>query len=454
MTTTTTQAETTADVLVIGFGKAGKTIAMNRAEHGDRVILVEQSPKMYGGTCINIACVPTKTMLVDSERGVNYEDSVQHRDSFIATLNKVNKQLADDSGVLVVDGHAQFTGPHSVLVTGSEEELAITATTIIVNTGSIPVIPDIPGVDSSRVTDSTGAQHLDSTPDSLVIVGGGPIGMEFATMFTQFGTQVTILDRGPKFGSAFDEDVAAEVKADLEAKGITIINGADVTELKDTDDGIKVRYSEGGGEHAIDATTVLFAIGRTPATDGLGLESAGINTTERGAIAVDEHLRTNVEGVYAAGDVTGGPQFTYISYDDHRVITSDRWGDGSRVTTGRLYPTTTFINPPVSTIGMGEQDAKDNAASRGHTAEVRFKKIADIPIMPRPKILGTPEGVAKFIIDVEDDQILGATLYCVDSQELINFVAVAMRQKIPASALGDSIYTHPSSTEVFNALLS
>ena len=286
------------------------------------------------------------------------------------------------------------------------------------------------------------------------IVGGGPIGMESATMFTQFGTQVTILDRGAKFGSAFDEDVAAQVQADLEAKGITIINGADVTELKDTDDGIKVRYSEDGGEHTIDATNVPFAIGRTPATEGLGLESAGIDTTERGAIAVDEHLRTNVEGVYAAGDVTGGPQFTYISYDDHRVITSDRWGDGSRVTTGRLYPTTTFINPPVSTIGMGEQEAKGNAASRGHTTEVRFKKIADIPIMPRPKIVGTPEGVAKFIIDVEDDQILGATLYCVDSQELINLVAVAMRQKIPASALGDGIYTHPSSTEVFNALLS
>ena len=140
------------------------------------------------------------------------------------------------------------------------------------------------------------AQHLDSTPDSLVIVGGGPIGMEFATMFTQFGTKVTILDHGAKFGSAFDEDVATEVKADLEAKGITIINGADVTELKDTDDGIKVRYSEDGGEHAIDATNVLFSIGRTPATEGLGLESAGIDTTERGAIAVDEHLRTNVEG--------------------------------------------------------------------------------------------------------------------------------------------------------------
>ena len=379
MTTTTNQAETTADVLVIGFGKAGKTIAMNRAEHGDRVILVEQSPKMYGGTCINIACVPTKTMLVDSERGVNYQDSVQHRDSFIATLNKVNKQLADDSGVLVVDGHAQFTGSHSVLVTGGEEELTITATTIIINTGSTPVIPDIPGVDSSRVIGSTGAQHLDSTPDSLVIVGGGPIGMEFATMFTQFGTQVTILDHGEKFGSAFDEDVAAEVKADLEAKGITIINGADVTELKDTDDGIKVRYSEDGGEHALDATNVLFAIGRTPATEDLGLEAAGIDTTERGAIAVDEHLRTNVEGVYAAGDVTGGPQFTYISYDDHRVITSDRWGDGSRVTTGRLYPTTTFINPRYRRLAWANKMPKITLPPAGTLRRCGLKKLQISP---------------------------------------------------------------------------
>ena len=276
---------------------------------------------------------------------------------------------------------------------------------------------------------------------------------EFATMFAQFGTKVTILDRGEKFGTAFDEDIAAEVKADLEAKDITIINSADVTGLQDTDGGLTVRYFVDDNEYEIDATNVLFAIGRTPATDGLDLDAAGIDTTARGAIAVDEHLRTNVEGIYAAGDVTGGPQFTYISYDDHRVIMSDLWGDGERVTTGRLYPTTTFLNPPVSTIGMGEQDAKDNAASRGHAAEVRFKKIADIPIMPRPKIVGTPEGVAKFIIDVEDDQILGATLYCIDSQELINVVAVAMRHKISASALGDGIYTHPSSTEVFNALL-
>lgn len=288
-----------------------------------------------------------------------------------------------------------------------------------------------------------------------MVVGGGPIGMEFATMFAQFGTKVTILDHGESFGAKFDADVAEAFKADLEARGITIINSADVESVKDTadgnTDGITVVYS---GGKTIDGSYALFAIGRRPATDDLGLEAAGINTTKRGAIAVDEHLRTNVSGIYAAGDVNGGPQFTYVSYDDHRVIMSDRWGDGERVTTGRLIPTTTFINPPLSTIGMDEETAKANAASRGHTAEVRFKEIADIAIMPRPKIVGTPEGVAKFIIDVEDDQILGATLYCVDSQELINLVAVAMSNKIPASTIGAGIYTHPSSTEVFNALLA
>lgn len=451
MTTSINQASTNADVLVIGFGKAGKTIAMNRAEQGDRVILVEQSPKMYGGTCINIGCVPTKTMLVDSEHGVGYEDSVEHRDGFIAKLNHVNKQLADDSGVIIIDGHAAFTDAHSVVVTGGDEELSITADTIIINTGSVPVIPDIPGMDSERVIDSTQAQHLPDKPESLVVVGGGPIGMEFATMFAQFGTKVTILDRGKTFGAKFDEDVAEEFKADLESKAITIINSADVESVNDTADGITVAYS---GGKTIDASYALFAIGRRPATDDLGLDAAGINTTKRGAIEVDEHLRTNVEGVYAAGDVNGGPQFTYVSYDDHRVILSDRWGDGERVTTGRLIPTTTFINPPLSTIGLGEKDAREDAASRGHRVDVRFKKVADIPIMPRPKIVGTPEGAAKFIIDVEDDQILGATLYCVDSQELINLVAVAMSNKIPASTIGAGIYTHPSSSEVFNALLA
>ena len=328
---------------------------------------------MYGGTCINIGCVPTKTMLVDSEHGVGYEDSVTHRDGFIAQLNNVSRQLADAAEVIVIGVHATFTAAHSVVVTGGDEALAITADTIIINTGSVPVILDIPGVDSKRVIDSTQAQHLPEKSESSVVFGGEPIGMEFATMFAQFGTKVTILDRGETFGAKFDADVAEVFKADLEAKDITIINSADVESVKDTadgnTDGITVVYS---GGKTIDASYALFGIGRRPATDDLGLDAAGINTTERGAIEVDEHLRTNIDGVYAADDVNGGPQFTYVSYDDHRVILSDRWGDGKRVTTDRLIPTMTFINPPLSTIGMGEKDAREDAAARGHSVDVRF----------------------------------------------------------------------------------
>ena len=304
---------------------------------------------MYGGTCTNIGCVPTKTMLVDSEHGVGYEDSVTHRDGFIAPLNNVSRQLADAAEVIVIGVHATFTAAHSVVVTGGDEALAITADTIIINTGSVPVILDIPGVDSKRVIDSTQAQHLPEKPESSVVFGG------------------------ETFGAKFDADVAEVFKADLEAKDITIINSADVESVKDTadgnTDGITVVYS---GGKTIDASYALFGIGRRPATDDLGLDAAGINTTERGAIEVDEHLRTNIDGVYAADDVNGGPQFTYVSYDDHRVILSDRWGDGKRVTTDRLIPTMTFINPPLSTIGMGEKDAREDAAARGHSVDVRF----------------------------------------------------------------------------------
>lgn len=474
------------DVLVLGFGKAGKTIAMARAKAGDRVALVEKSPDMYGGTCINVGCVPTKTLLTDAHLhaatrtaaadGVGDEGSdadalsaaQDRRDTLIGKLNAVNKKLADDAGVTVIDGDAEFVGPSTVRVTGGPDELTLTAATIIINTGSTPVRPDLPGVDHPRILDSTQVQHVPSHPGRLVIVGGGPIGLEFATMFAQFGTEVTVLDHSEIFLKRFDRDIAERVREDLGNLGITIISGAKVTGFAggdaNADDLVTVAFSggdEGGGQggsggenHELLADYVLLAAGRRPATDGLGLDAAGITTTERGAVAVDEHLRTNVEGVYAAGDVNGGPQFTYVSFDDHRVITSAVWGDGSRTTSGRIIPSSTFITPPLSQVGMSEDDARADTAERGHTLDVRVKNIADIPIMPRPKILGEPEGIAKFLLDVEADRILGCTLYCVDSQELINLVTVAMTNQIPASALGQGIYTHPSSSEVFNALLA
>ncbi|WPF65430.1 MULTISPECIES: FAD-dependent oxidoreductase [unclassified Corynebacterium] len=446
------------DVVIIGFGKAGKTIAMKRGQAGDRVAIVEQSPQMYGGTCINIGCVPTKALLTDAHRHHRSGDTdhaaalgqaQRRRNDLTARLNEANKQLALGSDVMLIDGHATFTGERTVEVTGGEEHLTITAETVVINTGAVPVRPGIPGIDLGRVLDSTQVQRVPEYPQRLAVVGGGPIGLEFATMFAQFGTQVTVLDGAQTFLGRYDRDIAQAVRGDLEEQGIQIISGARVEEFRAGSASVIVRH--GGGE--VEADYALVAIGRRPATEGLGLDKAGIATTERGAIEVDEHLRTSVPGVYAVGDVTGGPQFTYISYDDHRVILDHRWGDGERSTQGRVYPTTTFVQPPLAQIGMGEDEAREDTQRRGHTLEVKAQDIKDIAIMPRPKILGQPQGRAKFLVDKEDDRILGATLYCVDSQELINTVAVAMRHGVAASELGAGIYTHPSSSEVLNALL-
>lgn len=442
-------SEMTVDVLVIGFGKAGKTIAMKRASAGDTVAIVEASPQMYGGTCINIGCVPTKRLLTDAHRGLDYLEATQQRDDFISKLNAANKAMQTSRGVLIVDGTARFTAAHTVQVTGGDDQLSITADTIIINTGAVAVRPDLPGIHSSRVVDSTQIQHLDARPERLVVVGGGPIGLEFATMFAGFGSQVTVLDGAPRFLSRSDEDIAAAVAEELGAQGIQIQEQVRVTGFREGNDSIVVEYDGG----SIDADLVLLAIGRRPNTDDLDLSSGGIVTTDTGAVQVDEHLRTNVEGVYAAGDVTGGPQFTYISFDDHRVIMDDRWGTGERVTTGRIFPTTTFLEPPLSQVGLSEEQAREKAAAEGFELAVKAANVADLAIVPRPKILRTPQGRVKFLVDASHDRILGATLWCIDSQELINTVALAITEGIPASHLGDGIWTHPSSSEIFNALL-
>lgn len=443
-------AETmTVDVLILGFGKAGKTIALKRAKAGDRVAIVEASTTMYGGTCINIGCVPTKRLLVDAHRGVPYPEARNERDTLIAKLNAANKAMQESGGVVVIDGTARFTGSHTVEVSGGEQQLTIDAEVIVINTGSTPVIPDISGITSARVLDSTTAQQCEERPESLAIIGAGPIGLEFASMFAAFGSQVTVLNGSAHFLPHVDTDIAAGVRADLESRGITIVDGAAVTAIEEVAGGVIVRHSAG----EVEAERALVAVGRRPHTDGLDVEAAGITLTERGGIRVDEHLRTTVDGVYAAGDVTGGPQFTYISYDDHRVILDDRWGSGARTTTGRIFPTTIFLDPPLSHIGLNESEARSLAEKEGFDLAVKAADIADMAIVPRPKILRTPQGRATFLVDASHDRILGATLWCTDSQELINTVALAIREGIPASHLGDGIWTHPSSSEIFNALL-
>ncbi|WP_116116212.1 FAD-dependent oxidoreductase [Austwickia chelonae] len=443
------------DILVIGWGKAGKTLAARLAASGRSVVLVERSPQMYGGTCINVGCVPTKDLVVSAEMrrasddpAAYFAEAVAERNSLVGALNRANHaMLTSVSSVTVLDGSAHFIGPKQVVVERGGDEITVEAETIIIGTGTVPRKPTVPGADGPRIFDSTTIQQVEPVPQRLVIVGGGFIGLEFANMFAHFGAAVTVLDSGVEFLPRVDRDVAVEVRETLTDRGIDIRQGLQIGEFRDRGDFVEVR----SGDASFDADAVLVATGRMPATSGLGLEAAGITMDDRGYVVVDDQLRTTVDGVFAVGDVNGGPQFTYISFDDFRIVWDAVTGEGKRRRSDRrAVPNSTFITPPLSQVGMTEQEARES----GRTVVVAKKKVASIAAMPRPKILGETHGLIKFLIDAEERTILGATVFCTDSQELVNMVALAIRLGATVEDLRDGIWTHPSSTEAFNEVLA
>lgn len=447
------------DLLVIGWGKGGKTLAGAMGRAGQRVAMVEQDPGMAGGSCINVACVPTKALIhdADARRAEDdpqqwFEAAVARRDSLTTAMRVTNvSMLADLDSVLLVTGRAVLTGPRQVEVTAGDDALRISATTVVINTGSAPAVPPIDGaVVGGRIHDSTTLQHVRPLPQRLMVVGGGYVGLEFASMFAHYGSSVTVLDRGPRPLRHEDADVAAVAAAALEEDGVEFVNGASVTAVADGAEAVTVAYAVDGTEHTVEADAVLLALGRVPGTEGLGLAAAGVEVDDRGYVVVDEHLRTSAPGVHAIGDVNGGPQFTYVSLDDHRIVAGQLTGDGTRSTADRTaVPSTIFLTPPLARVGLTEEQAR----KAGHDVRVAAKKVAEIATMPRPKIENEPRGIVKVVVDAGTDQVLGAALMHVESQEVINLVSMAMRHGIPASALRDAVYTHPSSTEALNEVL-
>ena len=439
-----------ADLLIIGWGKAGKTLAKDLGGRGRRVVLVERDDSLIGGSCINVACVPTKDLIDSAEHRAGAEpaaylrQAIASRDSLVTRLRAANRAMLETvEAVTLIGGEARFTGPHRVRVRGGDETLEITADQIVINTGSSPLLPDLPGIDGPNVHTSQSIQHITDLPERLAIIGGGFIAMEFASMFAAFGSQVTVLERSARFGSGLDDDVREAVVTALTDRGVRILTGAVVESI----DATGVNTSAG----RIDAEAVLVATGRKPETAALNLGAAGVATDERGFIIVDEHLATSVPGIWAAGDVNGGPQFTYISLDDYRILASQLAGDGSRSTADRsAVPTTTFITPPLAQVGLTEREAR----RQGIDHVVAAKKVADIAAMPRPKILGETHGLIKVLIDPATDKVLGATVFSTDAQEVINLVALAMRAGATATQLRDGIWTHPSSTEALNEVLA
>lgn len=447
------------DVIIIGWGKGGKTLAAALADQGQAVAMIERSQDMYGGACINVACIPTKALIHSAETRTGdgydsaiFDEAVGSRNSLTAAMRGKNFSMLDSrETVTVIDGEASFTGPKTLKVTAGEDVMEVSAETIIINTGSVPRLPHVAGAEiGGRIHTSITLQQA-PLPKHLIIVGGGFIGLEFASMFSQFGSEVTVLDRSRRPLLRIDRDVAFEVVKSLHDSGVRIVSGADVFRISQSADCAQIQYLWNEQEQTVRGDAVLMALGRRPDTEVLNLAAAGIDTAENGAVLVDKHLRTSVPGIYAVGDVNGGPQFTYISLDDYRIVLDQLTGDGTRSTADRrAVPSTTFTTPPFSSVGMTEKEARNS----GRRIKVASKKVADITAMPRPKIVGDPRGIIKVVVDADTDLVLGAALVHVDSQEVINLISLAMRHDVTASELRDTIYIHPSSSEALNEVLA
>lgn len=452
------------DVIIIGFGKGGKTLAAEFAKRGRKVAIVERSDKMYGGTCINIGCIPTKTLVHQAkiasgmkdatfeERSEFYRNAISVKEAVTSALrNKNYHNLADNPNVTVYTGVGSFVSSDVVSVRTSTEEIMLTSKQIIINTGAETVIPPIEGVAGNPlVYTSTSIMELTELPRRLVIIGGGYIGLEFASMYASFGSQVTVLESYPELIVREDRDIAASVKETLEKKGIIFRMNAKVQSVKHIEDSALVVFSDSQTGEVVElkADAVLLATGRRPNTKDLNLEVAGVETDARGAIIVDEYLQTTHPNIRAVGDVKGGLQFTYISLDDYRIIREDLFGDKERTTSDRNPVSySVFIDPPLARIGLNEEEA------RKQNLDIIIKKLPVMAI-PRAKTLGETDGLLKAVIDKNTGKILGCVLFAPDSSEVINTVAVAMKTGQDYTFLRDFIFTHPSMSEALNDLFS
>lgn len=436
--------------IIIGFGKGGKTLAKNLAAKGESVLVVEKSKKMYGGTCINIACLPSKNLIINAQRGIKFEDAVKQKDEMTTALrNKNYHMVADEETATVLDGTAKFVDNHTIeIVLDSGEKTKIKGERIFINTGATPIIPQVKGLKESKyILDSTAAMDQNSLPNELVILGAGYIGMEFASMFARYGAKVTVLDTNEKFLKREDDDISEMIFNDLSQDGIEFNLGVKVVEVRDLSDKVEIVYEINGQKRTVKADKLLVATGRKPVTEGLGLENTDIKLDERGAIKVDDYLRTTAENVWAIGDVKGGPQFTYISLDDFRIIFDQLYGKGERkVSDRKLVPYSVFTTPALSRVGLNEVEAKNKGI------EYKLFKLAATSI-PKAKVIGNTRGMYKILVNPDTEEILGATIYGEESYEVINLIALAMKAKLPYIMLRNQIYTHPTMSEALNDVL-
>ena len=364
----------------------------------------------------------------------------------VSMLNQKNySKLMSLENVDVIDGFGSFVDKNTIRIETKDGDIEIFGEKIFINTGAKTSFPNLEGIkDNKFVYDSESIMELEELPKRLAIVGASYISIEFASIFSGFGSEVIVLDRGDEFLKREDRDIAEEIKSQLEKRGVLIYKNASTTKIESD----KVFYKQDGEEKYIEDTIILLATGRTPNIEKLNLEAVGVEISESGLIKVDKHLKTTAENIWAIGDVCERQQFTYISLDDYKIIKSALSGDGSyNLDERKNVPYSMYVTPTFSRVGLSEEESKKN----GVEYKVKVMKTAEIPMA---HVMGKPEGILKALVDKKSDKILGAMLLCENAHELINIVKIAMDLDADYTVLRDNIYTHPTMAESFNDLFN
>ncbi|MBC7566495.1 MAG: mercuric reductase [Pedobacter sp.] len=450
------------DAIIIGAGQAGTPLAKKLALAGKKTAVIEK--RIVGGTCINDGCTPTKAMIASAQAihkartagdlgvkivdiKVDFKKIKSRKDEIVKSFQaSAQKGIDATKGLDLIMGEATFSGEKQLTIaTFNGKKEIVTADWIFINTGTKTAVPDIKGLEDVNYLTSTTILELEEVPESLVVIGGNYIGLEFGQMFQRFGSRVTILEKSPSIMGREDDDVSEELTKILEDEGLEVLTGTNIESIEKRDGKIIVSLKLKGKTKSITATHLLIAVGRTPQTDTLGLEIAGVKTDDRGNVIVNEKLETNVKGIYALGDVKGGPAFTHIAYNDYTIVYRNLIEETKLSTKGRPVPYCMFTDPQLGRIGLSEKEAKEKGLDY-LVAKISMEQVA------RGIETGETLGFMKAIVDRKTKVILGACMLCAEGGEIMSVLQMAMQGGITYDMIRYNIFAHPTYSESLNNL--
>ncbi len=442
---------------MLGSGAGGKVLAGEFAQRGQRAVVVER--KYVGGSCPNIACLPSKNIIHSAkvasffyrseEFGISKENVRINMAAVRERKRKMVRHVVDifrdtyytKTGAELVMGTGCFVGPKTIEVALNEGGTrTFRGKNVVVNTGSRATLEPIPGLAEAKPLTHIEALELDHIPKHLLVLGGGYVGLEFAQAFRRFGAEVTLIERNSRLAHHEDEDISQGLEEMCRDEGIAVVTNAKITGVKgNSGEWIRLLGTCDGTELSLEGTHLLVAGGRTPNTSGIGLEKAGVETTDRGHVKVNERLQTTAEGVWAIGDCAGSPHFTHISANDY-VVVRDNMAGGSRVTTGRQVPFCMFTDPELARIGLSETEAKERGIPY---------RVAKLPMAAvlRAMTISETRGFMKILVDTTSDRILGFTMFGSEAGEIMATIQIAMLSGTPYTVLRDAIIAHPTMSE-------